>query len=367
MNPRSAGKRFQSSIVNLQSSISLRAFAKINLGLRVLSNRADGYHEIRTVYQTVALHDRLEVSLPRGGRGIHVECDHPDVPSGHANLVYRACELWRRAVKFHGGISVRLEKTIPAGSGLGGASSDAAAALLGLEYLTDEELDPWQRLRLAARLGSDVPLYLWGGRVLGLGRGAEVYPLDDLPHRYCLVVFPGFSVSTAQAYRELDTMLGAPVVPQSAEAAGLRRHWSRHKAATTMRTSAPRGARLSLTKGAAARKLTSFGLWPHLSLENWGPAENDFEKVVFAKWPELARLKRQLLRAGAEAASLTGSGSAVYALFVSARQLTEAQKLIPARWRVFRTRTLARAEYWEKLTVESRELGSCSRLSTLDF
>ncbi|HEV2177934.1 MAG TPA: 4-(cytidine 5'-diphospho)-2-C-methyl-D-erythritol kinase [Terriglobia bacterium] len=307
--------------------IHLRAFAKINLGLRILGQRPDGYHEIRTVYQTVTLHDQLEVCLRPAGRGSRVECDDPAVPTGPANLVHKACELWRKATRFRGGISVRLEKVIPAGSGLGGASSDAAATLLGLERLTGDRLNPPAWFSLVARLGSDVPLFLWGGRVLGCGRGEEVYPLDDLPRRHCLVVFPGFSISTVEAYREAGVKLRRPV-----------------RSGHSRESRNPTG--LQLTKGERVRRLASFGLWPQLPLQNWGPAENDFEKVVFAKWPELARLKRQLLRAGAETASLTGSGSAVYGLFVSARQLAQAQKLIPARWRAFKVKTLGRAEYW---------------------
>lgn len=321
--------------------IRLRAFAKINLGLRILGERPDGYHEIRTVYQTLTLHDRLEVCLWPAGRGTRVECDDPAVPTGPGNLVHKACELWRKATKFRGGIGVRLEKVIPAGSGLGGASADAAAVLLGLERLARYRLDPAARFALAARLGSDVPLFFWGGRVLGCGRGEEVYPLGDLPRRHCLVVFPGFSISTAEAYRDA-----------AVAAVGACPERDRRTTVVSRRGADPlQKAGLRLTKGARARTLASFGLWPHIPLESWGPAENDFEKVVFAQWPELARLKRQLLRAGAETASLTGSGSAVYALFVSARQLAQAQKLIPARWRAFRAKTLARSEYWKKLTA----------------
>ena len=120
----------------MKHSLRLRAFAKVNLGLKILGKRPDGYHEIQTVYQTVALHDRLEVSLRSVGRGVLVASRDPTAPSGRQNLVYRACELWRRARKFRGRIEVRLRKRIPAGSGLGGASSDAAATLLGLERLT---------------------------------------------------------------------------------------------------------------------------------------------------------------------------------------------------------------------------------------
>jgi 4-diphosphocytidyl-2-C-methyl-D-erythritol kinase len=293
-------------ICTLEKSIRLRAFAKINLGLRILAERPDGYHEIRTLYQTIALHDRLEISLRKAGEGIRVECDNPEIPSGRENLVYRACDLWRRARGFRGGVRVRLEKMIPAGSGLGGASSDAAATLEGLERLTGEKLRPPLRFSLAAQLGSDVPLFLLGGRVLGCGRGEEVYPLPDLPPRKCLVVFPGFPISTPEAYRE----------------AGLR-----------------------LTSKGKVRSINNVGAWPQFPLMNWGPAENDFERVVFAKWPELARLKRHLIRAGAEIASLTGSGSAVYSVFESTRQLLQASKLIPKGWLKFGSRTLSRADY----------------------
>jgi len=296
----------------LKNRICLRAFAKINLGLNILDRRPDGYHSIRTVYQTVALHDRLDIVLLRRGKGIRIECDDPDLPIGRGNLVYQACLLWKRARGFSGGIHVRLEKRIPAGSGLGGASSDAAAVLLGLECLTGDRMSPYSRWKLTARLGSDVPFFLWGGRGLGVGRGEEVFPLSDLPRRRCLVVFPGFHVSTRGAYRE---------------------------------------AGRELTKTRRGRRILEFGAWSPLPLESWGPAENDFERVVFARWPGLARLKSQLIRAGAETASLTGSGSAVYALFSSARTIARATKVVPGDWQVFRTRTLSRAEYRRMLFI----------------
>jgi 4-diphosphocytidyl-2-C-methyl-D-erythritol kinase len=290
----------------LEKSIRLRAFAKINLGLRILAKRPDGYHEIRTIYQTIALHDRLEISLRKAAEGIRIECHDPAIPSGQQNLAYRACDLWRQARGYRGGMRVRLEKMIPAGSGLGGASSDAAATVEGLERLAGEKLPPPLRFSLAAQLGSDVPLFLLGGRVLGCGRGEEVYPLPDLPPRKCLVVYPGFPISTAEAYRE----------------AGLR-----------------------LTSQGKPRSINNVGAWPQFPLMNWGPAENDFEAVVFARWPELARLKRHLIRAGAEIVSLTGSGSAVYSIFESSSQLLRASKLIPKGWLKFGSRTLSRADY----------------------
>jgi 4-diphosphocytidyl-2-C-methyl-D-erythritol kinase len=299
--------------LTLPKTLRVRSFAKINTGLKILRKRPDGYHELRTIYQTIALHDRLEIRLSRAGKGITLECDNPAIPSGSGNLVYRTCEAWAQARGWGGSIHVQIEKVIPLGSGLGGASTNAAATILGLERLSGERLDFPARHKLGAALGSDVPLFLLGGRVLGCGRGEEVYPLIDLPARHCLVIFPGFSVSTAEAYRE----------------AGLR-----------------------LTEQAGTAYIGSFGAWPHFPLMSWGPAENDFEHVVFARWPELARLKRQLIRAGAEVASLTGSGSAVYALFSSSRQLSLATKLIPKRWLQFSTRTLLRAEYHRRLFVD---------------
>jgi len=296
-------------------ALQVRAFAKINLGLKILRQRPDGYHEIRTVYQTLALCDNLRLIVRRSGDEVVLHCDDPGISSGRENLVYRACELWKQARRFRGSIEVALHKRIPTGSGLGGASTDAAATLLGLERLTGDRLEPAVRFELAARLGSDVPLFLWGGRVLGCGRGEEVYPLPDLPSRACLLVYPGFSVSTAEAYRE---------------------------------------ASLRLTQHRHQLRMNGLGVWPQFSRMDWGPAENDFEEVVFAKWPELARWKARLIRAGAETASLTGSGSAVYALFHSVSSMHSAARLIPPGWRVFWTRTLRRAAYQRLLFREWR-------------
>jgi 4-diphosphocytidyl-2-C-methyl-D-erythritol kinase len=296
----------------LIKTVQARAFAKINVGLKVLAKRPDGFHEIRTIYQTVGLADRLQASISSSQKGIRLECDHRELSSGRDNLVCRAAELWQRARGFQGGISLRLEKKIPVGAGLGGGSSDAAATLLALERLTGNRLDLASRLELAAKLGSDVPLFLFGGRVLGCGRGEEVYPLTDLPARHCLIAYPGFSVSTAEAYGAL----------------GLR-----------------------LTKQGQDRKIYVLGKRSPFPLEAWGPAENDFEWFVFARWPELAKVKRQLIRAGAETASLTGSGSALYAVYESAQQLNRAASRIPAEWKVFKVRTLPRAAYLRRLYV----------------
>ena len=292
------------------TSIRLSAFAKINLGLRVLSRRPDDYHEIRTMYQAVSLADEIVIQMdPRPGE-ISVATDDSLVPTGPRNLAYRACEVWRKARGSERAVRISITKKIPAGSGLGGASSDAAATLIGLERLTGDRMPPGARLKLASELGSDVPFFLNGGRAFGCGRGEEVYALPDLPRRQCLICFPGYPQSTPEAYAAIDSRL---------------------------------------TDGAKSLNIYSFGMWPQFPENEWGPAENDFETFVFAKWPELGRLKRQLLRAGAEMASLSGSGTAVYAIFDSARKLVSAQKLLRREWRSFAVRTLGRAECHKRM------------------
>jgi len=290
----------------LNRSIRLRAFAKINLGLKILFRRPDVYHEIRTIYQTLRLHDNLTLMVDPRGRGIQVVSKGEDVPSGRDNLVYKACAQWKRAARFRGRIEVQIDKFIPAGSGLGGASSDAAAVLAGLEQLTGCKMDLAKRFALASGLGSDVSFFLLGGRVLGCGRGEEVYPLEDFPAAECLVVFPGFKMLTVDAYQQ---------------------------------------ATAALTTGKEPNRIGSFGVWSQRPLNKWGPAENDFERIVFAKWPELGRLKSQLIRAGAETACLTGSGSAVYAIFDSPGNLLQAARNVPQGWRTFHTQTLNRKAY----------------------
>ena len=184
-------------------TFTLPAHAKINLLLRVLGRRADGYHEIRTLFQTVTLHDRLTFE-PSPDDRIQLECDAPGVPSDERNLVRRAAEALRERYAVRGGARVLLEKTIPAGGGLGGGSSDAAAALVGLSHLWGLETDARELSEIGARLGADVPFFLTGGTALGTGTGTDVAPVKDLPEHHLVVVTPGVEVSTAEAYGALS-------------------------------------------------------------------------------------------------------------------------------------------------------------------
>jgi 4-diphosphocytidyl-2-C-methyl-D-erythritol kinase len=282
----------------------LRAFAKLNLGLRVLYRRPDGYHELRTVFQTISLADRLEVVFARSSKTRIEIAGCPDIAE---NLVEKASRLVLEAVRIQADIRFNLKKNIPMGSGLGGGSSDAAAVLLALPVLAGKTL-PMQLLStLAGELGSDVPFFLHGGCALGLGRGEELYPLPDRPARKGVVVAPDVHSSTAEAYRDLSGQLTA-----------------------------------QLTSIALQNKLISF------QQEIWQGGEavddNDFEGVVFARYPELKRIKDRLRRLGARPAAMTGSGSAIYGLFPEASRAQRARQAFPHE-RVFGISLLSRAQY----------------------
>ena len=180
---------------------TIRAHAKINLDLRVLGARADGFHELRTVFQSIALHDTITCTARPGPFAI--ECDTAGVPLDRTNLVWRAAEALWRALRRAGplrDVLVRVEKQIPVEAGLGGGSADAAATLLALARAWRVPVRPAQLTDLAAMLGADVPFFLSGGTALGLGRGDEVYPLADLPRHWVVLLLPGFGVSTRDAF-----------------------------------------------------------------------------------------------------------------------------------------------------------------------
>src|SRR5262249_27551945 len=153
---------------------------KINLGLHIGPSRADGFHELLTVYQTIGLHDFVRVSVGRGS-GIEIQSDDPRVPRDETNTCYRIVEKAMVALRAKGRVVIEIEKRLPVQGGLGGASGNAVAALIALEQALKKSLAPAERLRIAAEVGSDLPLFLVGGTVLGVGRGEQVYPLPDFP------------------------------------------------------------------------------------------------------------------------------------------------------------------------------------------
>src|SRR5450631_4679950 len=189
-------------------TVTVRSFAKINLGLYIGAARADGYHDLRTVYQTIALHDVIRVGVGRGG-GIEILCKDSRVPLDSTNTCYRIAERVMDALGAKGRVTIEIEKRLPVQGGLGAASSNAVATMVALERALGKtkKLSGPARLRIAAEVGSDLPLFLVGGTTLGVGRGEEVYPLPDLPATHCVVVTPEIGVSTPAAFADWDAMM----------------------------------------------------------------------------------------------------------------------------------------------------------------
>ena len=299
--------------------LRLRTLAKINLDLRVLHKRPDNFHELRTVFQTISLSDTIEIEY-HPSRRTHLELDDPQaIPD---NLVLRAAHAILETLKQHATIRFRLHKKIPMGAGLGGGSSNAAAVLLAIQALAQRPLPPDRLLTLASELGSDVPFFLTGGTALALGRGTELYALPDIAQEPLLLITSGIHVSTPAAYRSLG---------------------------------------LGLTSPEASRKLNSFQLFVRTlgDLRSARAAStlsaNDFESAVFNQHPQLKKMWSRLSKHAA-GARMTGSGSALFALFESAagrdlaQTVLEGDKVMKAS-RILPARLVSRGSYqrmWQK-------------------
>ena len=298
--------------------IRIPAFAKVNLCLDVLGKRPDGFHELRTVFQTVSLRDTLRLR-PRWTPGIALQVtgNEPLSQEGaEKNLVYRAIDVLRQELRIATGVEVLLQKNIPAGRGLGGGSGDAAAALLGYLQFTGKKIAQTKLLEIAATLGADVPFFLLGGRALGIGKGDEIYPLPDIPKLNLLVVSPqNIRVPTPEAYRWLNA-------PELA----------------------------SLTKCAAAHKLFEFCALCWSSQGN--RLSNDFEGAVFRRYPRLDQIRQELLQKGASEALLAGSGSAVFGVFPSPAKARRAVVGFPHD-QAFVCETISRKRYARLLRIAS--------------
>ena len=286
------------------------AYAKVNLRLDVLGRRADGYHELRTIFQAISLHDTLVLETKREP-GIDLRIAGNSQLAGEPgqdNLVHRAIEELGREIGLQQGVHAVLTKRIPVGRGLGGGSSDAAAALVGLLRLTGKRIAAARLLEIASGLGADVPFFLHGGRALGIGRGDEIYPLPDVVRRQVLVISPHeISVPTKDAYQWLSQ---------------------------------------ELTNGEDPTKLMRFCAlcWS----PQGGALSNDFEAAVFPRYSRLAAIKRELLQQGAAEASLAGSGSAVFGVYQHPAKARRAARAFPQD-QVFLCSTLSRAEYRRKM------------------
>lgn len=275
-------------------SVKLRSLAKINLDLRVLNKRPDGFHELRTVFQTISLADTIEIEYQPARRTELTLDDALAIPD---NLILRAARSVLDAMKVHAKIRFRLKKNIPMGGGLGGGSSNAASILLALPVLARKPLDLDSLIELGTQLGSDVPFFLTGGTALGLGRGTELYPLPDLAPAPLLIVCPPVHSSTPAAYAALKREL--TVTPSSTKLNSFR---------------------------AFVRELGVVR-----SAGQAGPlSENDFEAVICLQHPQLKALPGKLSKLGAVHAAMSGSGSAFFAVFASRAERDQALRV----WRL---------------------------------
>ena len=294
----------------MRAPLALRSFAKINLGLEVLGTRQDGYHELRTIFQTIALHD--DVVLRPRREGFTVACDHPGVPLDEGNLALRAARDLARYAKVEAGVHIELKKRIPVAGGLGGGSSNAAAVLMGLDHLWKLGLGPAGLHPLARRLGADVPFFLVGGTALGLGRGDECYPLRGQVRAHVVVIDAGRPLSTAAVFKRLDG---------------------------------------SLTPREDTNKIFRFVSSDLGGLGNAFPIlSNDLEQPALEEAPDLgarvATIRGILIGEGALMASLSGSGASYFGIFDDPDRARRAQSRLAARgFNALRSRTVSLDQY----------------------
>ncbi len=286
-----------------QRTVVVPAFAKLNLDLRILHRRPDGFHEIRTIFQTISLCDKLTIEFKKS-RQTRLELDCSE--EIEENIVLKAARAVLEYMDVTAQVRFSLDKKIPMGAGLGGGSSNAAAVLLALPSLAGQGLSANVLQRLASWLGSDVPFFLYGGTALGLGRGIELYPLPDIGSHVGVVTPGNVHVSTAEAYRDLQR----PVLEGGDESSVTD----------------------SLTSGEGFPILGEFQAvaWA-LDRRPLGeiPFQNDFEPVVLAKHPQLAELASKLRRNGANLVRMTGSGSAFFGLAATAQKARQIAQAVP--------------------------------------
>jgi 4-diphosphocytidyl-2-C-methyl-D-erythritol kinase len=291
--------------------LRLPAYAKINLGLRVVGRREDGYHELRTVFQTISLHDTLTFTWP--APALEVRVTGAALSAGRDNLVTRAARAFCRMAGVSPRVRIALCKRIPMGSGLGGGSSDAAVTLAALDRIHGRPLGHGRLLEIAAGLGSDVPFFLTGGTALGLGRGEIVRPLRDFETGPVIILMPDIHLSTAEVYRRTGAILTPP------------------RGQTSIYRFSPQGVRE-----------TKVG----------GVAPNDLQRAAASVHPRLGRLLKELRATGATVAAMSGSGSAVFGLYAGEGQAAHALTSLTRRLTLVHAwlgRTIGGAEYSAKV------------------
>jgi 4-diphosphocytidyl-2-C-methyl-D-erythritol kinase len=361
---------------------AVRSHAKVNLGLYLGAPRADGFHSLTTVYQTLEIHDIVTVTAVRSAQTtLRLSANDASVPTDERNTAWRMIALALEGLGLAAEVEIHIDKRLPVQGGLGAGSGNAVAALVGLEKElekqgtgireqgTGSKNADWaaQWMEIAARVGSDVPLFLVGGTVLGQDRGQEVSPLPDLEPTWCVVVVPEVGVSTPQAFRDWDALCAQEGLTPEASA-------DRLKESSRAYASAFRGAIPESGPGAGSSGVFSMGedlAGPQEATQRSGLVrtgitswiENDFERVVFPQHPSLAEIKRLLAACGTPEAALysalSGSGSALFGLYLTREDAEAAQDRIERESQALEvrntvtTRTLPRNAYWDQMLKDS--------------
>jgi 4-diphosphocytidyl-2-C-methyl-D-erythritol kinase len=338
---------------------AVRSHAKVNLGLHIGAPRPDGFHSLATVYQTLDLYDLVTVTArPAAATTICLTSNDPRVPTDSRNTAWKMVELALQTLGRTAEVDIAIEKRLPVQGGLGAGSANAVAALVGLEVELGITFRNFlvHRLKIAAQVGSDVPLFLIGGTVLGLDRGQEVYPLPDIDPVWCVVATPAVGVSTPQAFRDWDALCAAEGLTAKASADKLNELSRAY--ASAFAGGIPQGR-----QGAGSSGVLSVGedlAGPQESalvrtgITSW--IENDFERVVFAQHPSLAQIKRLLAASDTPEAALlallSGSGSALFGLYLTRGDAEAAQRRLQETGVESRlTRTLPRSSYWGEMLL----------------
>jgi 4-diphosphocytidyl-2-C-methyl-D-erythritol kinase len=362
---------------------AVRSHAKINLGLGIGAPRRDGFHALATVYQTLEMHDIVTVTAkPAAATSIRLTSNDARVPTDNRNTAWKMVELALNAAQLHfnAEVEIHIEKRLPVQGGMGAGSANAVAALIGLEtelgiveelrglppfgHLAQKEWDV-HRLAIAAQVGSDVPLFLIGGTVLGIDRGQEVYPLPDIEPVWCVIAAPELGVSTAQAFRDWDALCATEGL--TAEASEVKLNELSRAYASAFAGAIPWGRVGTGSSGVLPDGENLAGpqesALVRTGISSW--IQNDFERVVFPQHPSLAEIKRLLAASGtpeaASYASLSGSGSALFGLYLTrgdaeAAQARLAQAVLKDQVQGLKvqtslTQTLPRQVYWQEMLL----------------
>ena len=291
-------------------TFSLPSFAKINLFLRILGRRNDGFHELCTVFQTVSLRDNLTFAEDSE---LILTSDGQNIPLDDRNLIIKSAKLLKEKFGIETGAKIHLEKNIPAPGGLGGGSSNAAIALLGLSKLWKIKIDFADLIEMGKLLGSDVPFFFYGGTAIGTGRGTEIFPREEIVEKNILIVTPKIDVSTVAAFGQINA-----------------RHLTNNSSKSILQICRNEAESMFLLQT---------------------PVINDFELVVFKLEPEIERVKNALVASGAKTALMSGSGASVFAAFENQKQMETARHNLTFErdWRLFSVKTVSRSDYFESL------------------